>query len=58
MKKTLKVGQRVKYRSLRGTVLSISILPLKVKSYEVKLDNGVFASGTDKQLSPVYRRLG
>lgn len=53
--KLLKVGQRIKYRSLRGTVLRISLLPLKSKEYEVQLDNGAMCVGSIKQFKPVKR---
>lgn len=55
MSAKLKVGQRIKYRSMRGTVLSIHFLPLKRRSYEVKLDNGAFCLGTQKQFQPVKK---
>lgn len=48
-----KVGQRIKYRSLRGTVLRISMLSIREKGYVVQLDNGAFCSGTNKQFKAV-----
>lgn len=50
----LKVGQRVKYRLLRGTVLS-AYLPIIRNCYQVRFDNGILAIGSTHQLKPVRR---
>lgn len=55
-----KVGQRIKYRGLRGTVLSVAIpsrFDMKggIPHYQVKLDNGAHATGTKHQLEAVRK---
>lgn len=55
--KALKVGQRVKVRALRGTVLSISTLVFapKCKEYTVQLDQGAMVKGTSHQVTAVRK---
>ena len=52
----LKVGQRIKYRNLRGTILSAYIPALHKDTYQIRFDNGIMAIGTGQQLKPVMRR--
>lgn len=51
------LGKRVKYRTLRGTVLAYIIGPYRaVMAYKVRLDvGGVNVSGTKFQFAPVKR---
>ena len=50
----LKAGQRIKWRGLRGTILTI-YLPVKRAQYQAIMDNGAFIVGTTHQLKPVMK---
>lgn len=54
-KPVFKVGQRIKTRSLRGTVLSIYRLVTGEPEFSVRLDNGINAKGTKHQFAPVRK---
>jgi hypothetical protein len=54
-KPVFKVGQRIKTRALRGTVLTICRLTNGEPQFTVKLDNGINAKGTRHQFKPVRR---
>ena len=54
-KPAFKVGQRIKTRSLRGTVLSIYRLVTGEPEYAVRLDNGINAKGTKYQFEAVRK---
>ena len=51
----LKLGQRIKWRGLRGTVLTV-YMPVRRGQYQAIMDNGAFIMGTKHQLKPVMRR--
>ena len=51
----LKAGQRIKWRGLRGTILTIYLPMLKRGHYQAIMDNGAFIMGTKYQLKPVMR---
>ena len=55
----LKIGQRVKNRDYRGTVLSALREPTGIWRYSVALEVNkgiVYVKGSDKQFSPAYNR--
>ena len=58
MAKTFKVGQRVKMRGLRGTVLTLVTRATgehKPVGYTVRMDNGAHVQGSKHQFEPVKR---
>ena len=53
---TFKTGQRIKYRSIRGTILAtFKMVPTKPINYLVRLDNGANVMGTKHQFTPARR---
>ena len=52
----LKVGKRIKFREIRGTITALIPASLGyAKAYEARLDNGVGVVGSRYQFEPIVK---